>query len=257
MKRAGLRWVAMLALGMAWACGGAETADESAPAPEESAPAATPEPAPESSSEPAATPDPDPAPTTDPLLDPDHPESNATAPAQFRVAFETTKGRFVVEVHRDWAPHGADRFYNLVRNGYYDGNRFFRVVDGFVAQFGMNGDPAVNEAWDMAAIPDDPDNEMNTRGRITFAHGGPETRTTQLFINLGDNLNLDTMGFPPFGEVVEGMEVVESLHADYGDGPPYGMGPDQGRIGQDGNDYLDREYPLLDAIESATIVAER
>jgi peptidyl-prolyl cis-trans isomerase A (cyclophilin A) len=163
----------------------------------------------------------------------------------------------VVEAHRAWAPLGADRFYSLVQTGYYNNNRFFRVVDGFVVQFGMNGVPAINEAWDLAMIEDDPAGEMNTRGRLTFAHGGPGTRTTQLFINLGDNLRLDTMGFPPFGEVIEGMDVVDSLHSAYGDGPPRGTGPDQGRIGTEGNAYFDREYPLLDYVDSASVIAER
>lgn len=256
MRRSLLRALLPVILGAALACGGAESPTPEAP--ESGAPAAESSDTGTSAEAPAAEPEPAPEPSfASPLMDPDHPESNQQAPDEFRVAFDTTKGRFVVEVHRAWAPRGADRFYNLVRNGYYDGNRFFRVVDGFVAQFGMHGDPAVNEAWDMATISDDPDAEMNTRGRITFAHGGPDTRTTQLFINLGDNLNLDTMGFPPFGEVVEGMEVVTSLYAGYGDGAPYGNGPDQMRIGQDGNEYLDREFPLLDAIETARIVGER
>ena len=228
----------------------APEAPAEAPEPAESAPAETPAR--------AADPEPEPeAPAGNPLLDPMHPEANLQAPDSFRVAFDTTKGRFVVEVTRAWAPLGADRFYNLVRTGYYDGNKFFRVVDGFVAQFGMNGDPAVNEAWDMASIPDDPMGEMNTRGRLTFAHGGPNTRTTQLFINLQDNLNLDNMGFPPFGEIIEGMGVVESFYSGYGDGPPYGSGPDQTSIGSEGTAYLEREYPMLDYIESATVIAER
>ncbi|NKB90336.1 MAG: peptidylprolyl isomerase [Acidobacteria bacterium] len=191
------------------------------------------------------------------MLDPTHPDANRQGPDSYRVAFDTTKGRFVVEVHRDWAPLGADRFYNLVSTGYYNGNKFFRVVDGFVVQFGMNGDPAINEAWDMASIADDPQGEMNTRGRLTFAHGGPNTRTTQLFINLGDNLNLDNMGFPPFGEIIEGMDVVQSLYSEYGDGPPYGTGPDQTFIGEEGDAYFDRQYPLLDHVETAAVIAER
>ena len=144
-----------------------------------------------------------------------------------------------------------------MRAGYYDDNRFFRVLDGFVAQFGMHGDPAVYEAWDRAELVDDPDGEMNTRGRITFAHGGADTRTTQLFINLADNLRLDTMGFPPFGEVVDGMDVVMSLHSGYGEGAPRGAGPDQGSIGAEGNEYLAREFPDLDYITSARVIAER
>jgi peptidyl-prolyl cis-trans isomerase A (cyclophilin A) len=238
------------------ACGSDEAAqpaaNDAAPAPDATpAPAAVDGPAEAPASEPTS------AVGTSPLLDPDHPDANRQAPSQFRAVFTTTKGEFVVEVHRDWAPLGADRFYSLVRTGYYDGNTVFRVVDGFVAQFGMHGDPAINEAWDMASISDDPMGEMNTRGRLTFAHGGPNTRTTQLFINLGDNLNLDNMGFPPFGEVIDGMDVIDSFYTGYGDGPPYGSGPDQGRIGAEGTAYFDREYPLLDRIVSTRIVSER
>lgn len=251
MKRNAI-WTAVfiLSLGLV-ACGGAEENGEQAPAPAGEAEATDSMPAPTG----------DVAPSSDvgtmPLLDPDHPDANRRAPDQFRVAFTTTKGEFLVEVHREWAPLGADRFYNLVQVGYYNGNHFFRVVDGFIAQFGMNGDPAVNEAWDDAGIPDDPMGEMNTRGRLTFAHGGPGTRTTQLFISLGDNLFLDNQGFPPFGEVIDGMDVVDSLHTGYGDGPPRGPGPDQGRIGAEGTAYLEREFPLLDYVESARVVAER
>lgn len=252
MKRRAI-WTAvfLLSIGVV-ACGGADETADQAPEP---APAGDPE---TTGNAPAPAADPEPTSTvgTMPLLDPDHPDANRRAPDQFRVAFATTKGEFIVEVHREWAPLGADRFYNLVQVGYYNNNRFFRVVDGFVAQFGMNGDPAINEAWDGALISDDPMGEMNTRGRLTFATGGPNSRTTQLFINLGDNLNLDNMGFPPFGEVIEGMSVVDSLHMGYGDGPP-GPGPDQGRIGEQGEAYLAREYPLLDYIESARVVAER
>jgi len=252
-KRSAIRTaVFLLSIGLV-ACGGAE--DNGGQAPE---PAAANEAQP--LGDPAA-PGSEAAPASDvgtvPLLDPDHPDVNRRAPDQYRAVFVTTKGEVMVEVHREWAPLGADRFYNLVRAGYYDNNRFFRVVDGFVAQFGMNGDPAVNEAWDRAGIPDDPMGEMNTRGRLTFAHGGPGTRTTQLFISLGDNLNLDNQGFPPFGEVIEGMDVVDSFHTGYGDGPPYGVGPNQGRIGEEGTPYLEREFPLLDYIESARVVAER
>ena len=133
-----------------------------------------------------------------------------TAPATYKANFETSVGSFVIEVHRDWAPQGADRFYNLVKNGYYDGARFFRVIPGFMVQFGINGDPAVNTAWRGARIPDDPVKQSNKRGYVTFAHGGPGTRTTQVFINFGDNGRLDAQGFPPFGQVTSGgMAVVE------------------------------------------------
>ncbi|HEU5262584.1 MAG TPA: peptidylprolyl isomerase [Gemmatimonadales bacterium] len=177
------------------------------------------------------------------------------APATFRAGFETSKGPFVIEVHRDWAPLGADRFYNLVRSGYYDGARFFRVISGFMAQFGIHGDPQVSAAWRGARIPDDPVRQRNTRGAVSFATAGPGTRTTQLFINYGDNSRLDSMGFAPFGRVVEGMDVVDRLHAGYGEGAPRGRGPDQGRIEAEGNAYLEREFPELDQVRRATIVA--
>lgn len=190
------------------------------------------------------------------LRDPGSAQMTATAPESFRVRFATSRGDFVVQVHRAWAPHGADRFYNLVRGGFFDGTRFFRVLDGFMAQFGIHGDPALAAAWTDAAIPDDIVVESNTRGRLTFATRGPHTRTTQLFINFGDNSRLDPQGFAPFGEVVEGMEVVDALHSGYGEGPPSGTGPNQGRIQAEGNDYLETEFPELDYIENARIIGE-
>jgi peptidyl-prolyl cis-trans isomerase A (cyclophilin A) len=186
------------------------------------------------------------------LLDPG--KLNAAAPATYQVAFTTTKGDFVVEVHREWAPRGADRFYNLVRAGFYDNVRFFRTVKGFMVQFGINGDPAVSKAWKDANIPDDTVKESNRRGFITFATAGPNTRTTQLFINFADNTRLDPMGFSPFGKVTKGMEVVDSLYGGYGEGPPGGQGPNQDRIEGEGNAYLDKQYPLLDAVKTARIV---
>lgn len=189
-----------------------------------------------------------------PLMNPEHPKMKQEAPREFKVRFETTRGIFVVKVVREWAPKGADRFYNLVRAGYYDGCRFFRVLKGFVAQFGINGDPKVAAVWREAVIEDDPVKQGNRKGRITFATAGPNTRTTQLFINLADNDRLDSMGFASFGEVVEGMEVVESLYADYGEGAPRGRGPDQGRIQREGNAYLEKEFPKLDWIKTAKIV---
>lgn len=179
-----------------------------------------------------------------------------TAPGVFRARFRTSAGDFVVEVHREWAPNGADRFYNLVTSGFYDGNRFFRVLEGFVAQWGIHGDPEVAAAWSRARIPDDPVDRSNVRGTLTFATAGPDTRTTQVFINYRDNARLDDMGFAPIGEVVEGMEVVDDLHAGYGEGAPQGEGPAQARIRQEGNAYLDEEFPRLDHIEGATIVSE-
>ena len=186
------------------------------------------------------------------LLDPTR--LTGPAPATFSVAFATTKGEFVVEVHREWAPAGADRFYNLVRAGFYDNVRFFRTVKGFMVQFGINGDPAVSRAWKDAEIPDDTVRESNRRGYVTFATAGPNTRTTQLFINLVDNLRLDAMGFSPFGRVTKGMEVVDNLYAGYGEGPPSGQGPNQDRLEAEGNTYLEKEYPLLDSVKSARIV---
>lgn len=189
-----------------------------------------------------------------PLLNPRSPENNRTAPGEFTVRFSTSAGDFAVVVHRDWAPNGADRLYNLVSNGFYDGARFFRVLDGFMAQFGINGDPQVSAVWRGARIPDDPVVESNTRGRLTYAMGGPNTRTSQLFINYGNNATLDQQGFSPLGEVVEGMEVVDRLYSGYGEGAPRGTGPDQGRIQFEGNAYLEAEYPELDYILQARIV---
>jgi peptidyl-prolyl cis-trans isomerase A (cyclophilin A) len=172
------------------------------------------------------------------------------------VRFETTKGDFVVEVLRDWAPRGADRFYNLVQLGFYDDVAFFRVLGGFVAQFGINGDPEVTRAWRDSTFPDDPVEHSNARGTITFATAGPDTRTTQLFINFGDNSNLDQMGFSPFGQVVEGMEVVDTLYPGYGEGGPRGRGPDQGRAEAEGNAYFKSRFGKLDYVERARVIEE-
>lgn len=178
---------------------------------------------------------------------------NDKAPAVYKAKFDTSKGAFVVEVHRDWAPNGADRFYNLVKNGFYDNARFFRVIDGFMVQFGISGDPNIASVWRDANIKDDPVKQSNRRGTITFATAGPNTRTTQVFINFGDNAPLDGQGFSPFGKVVSGMEVVDSLYKGYGEGAPHGNGPDQGRIQQQGNAYLEKDFPELDFIKTATI----
>jgi peptidyl-prolyl cis-trans isomerase A (cyclophilin A) len=175
------------------------------------------------------------------------------APDSFRARFATTKGDFVIAVHRAWAPLGADRFYNLVRSGYYDGVRFFRVLPGFMAQFGIHGDTAVTTAWRERRIQDDPVRRTNIRGLATFATAGPGTRTTQIFINYGNNDRLDAMGFAPFGEVVEGMEVVDKLYGEYGEGTPRGRGPDQFRLNVEGEKYLARQFPKLDKINKATI----
>ena len=179
------------------------------------------------------------------------------APAQFKVNFDTSAGVFEVEVHRDWAPNGADRFYNLVKNGFFDNARFFRVISGFMVQFGINGDPSLNSVWREARIPRDPVKEGNKRGNITFAMqggpNGPDTRTTQVFINFRDNSNLDPLGFAAFGRVTKGMDVVDKIYSGYGEGAPSGAGPEQGRVQAEGNAYLTKDFPKLDYIKKASI----
>jgi peptidyl-prolyl cis-trans isomerase A (cyclophilin A) len=169
------------------------------------------------------------------------------APDSFRVTFETTRGPFVVQVSRALAPIGADRFYDLTQQHFFDDSRFFRVVPGFVVQFGLNGDPKANAPWDAKQLADDSVRQTNARGTIVFATQGPNTRTHQLFINLADNARLDQMGFAPMGRVVDGMNVVDSLYADYGESP------DQQFIQTLGNAYLDRSFPKLDRIKTAKI----
>jgi len=175
------------------------------------------------------------------------------APAVYKARFDTTKGVFVLEVRRDWAPNGADRFYNLVKSGFYDNVRFFRVISGFMVQFGISGDPKVSAPWREARIPDDPVKQSNKRGYITYAMAGPNTRTSQVFINFGDNASLDNQGFSPFGRVISGMDVVDKLNAEYGEGAPRGRGPDQSRIQMEGNTYLARDFGRLDYVKKATI----
>ena len=182
------------------------------------------------------------------------PSIDEPAPVAFKVKFETSKGDFVVEVVTDWAPLGARRFYNLVNQKFYDDVRFFRVVRNFVVQFGINGDPKVSRFWSNMRILDDPVKQSNRKGYLSFAMAGPTSRTTQVFINLRDNPNLDGMGFAPFGRVVEGMEVVENLYDSYGDAPPRGTGPDQSRIETQGNDYLASQFPRLDYIKTARLM---
>jgi peptidyl-prolyl cis-trans isomerase A (cyclophilin A) len=178
-----------------------------------------------------------------------------TAPETFRARFTTTKGDFVIEVTRAWAPSGADRFYNLVKSGFYDDCRFFRVVYGFMAQFGIHGDPAVAAVLRNATIQDDPVKESNVRGNVSFAMSGPGSRTTQVFINYADkNMVLDVQGFAPFGKVVEGMDVVNKLFSGYGEAAPKGHGPDQERIRKEGNAYLTKSFAKLDSVKTATIV---
>jgi peptidyl-prolyl cis-trans isomerase A (cyclophilin A) len=173
----------------------------------------------------------------------------------YRARFATSKGDFVIEIHRDWAPLGADRFFNLVKYGYYNDTRFFRVVSGFMAQIGIHGKPELNAIWRDQHIADDPVKKSNLRGFVTFATAGPGTRTTQFFINFADgNSRLDTMGFAPFGQVVSGMEIVDALYAEYGEGAPQGRGPNQGRIQNEGNTYLMRDFPQLDYVKEATIL---
>lgn len=171
----------------------------------------------------------------------------AKAPDSFKVRLVTTKGDFVIEVHRDWAPLGADRFYNLVKNGFYNNESFFRVVPGFVVQFGLSAFPAVTGAWQDAFIQDDPVTQSNKRGFVTFATSGPNRRTTQLFVNFGENSRLDGMGFTPFGQVIEGMDVVDKIYAGYGEGP------NQGQIQTVGKAYLEKNFPLLDSIKTAKL----
>jgi peptidyl-prolyl cis-trans isomerase A (cyclophilin A) len=176
----------------------------------------------------------------------------AKAPAMFKAKFDTSKGVFVVEVHRDWAPFGADRFYNMVANGFFNGVRFFRVIPGFMAQFGINGNPAVTAAWNKADLKDDPPNKQsNMRGFITYGTTGrPNSRGTQVFINYKDNSFLDPQGFVPFGQVVEGMEVVDMLNSEYGSKPQDA----QARISAEGNKFLMATFPKLDFIKTATLV---
>jgi peptidyl-prolyl cis-trans isomerase A (cyclophilin A) len=179
---------------------------------------------------------------------------NEKAPAVYKVKFTTTKGVFVVQVTRAWAPLGADRLYNLVKYGFFTDASFFRVIPGFMVQFGINAKPAVNAAWQPATISDDPVIQSNKRGYLSFATGGPNTRTTQVFINFADNSRLDSTGFSPFGQVIEGMEVVDMLYSGYGEGAPNGSGPEQGRIQAEGKAYLDKAFPKLESIKSAVIL---
>jgi peptidyl-prolyl cis-trans isomerase A (cyclophilin A) len=181
-------------------------------------------------------------------------QATATAPATYKVKMTTAKGDFVIEVHRDWSPLGADRFYNLVKLGYFNDVAFFRVIKGFMVQFGINGDPALNRAWRVATFKDDPSTKhSNTRGTITFATAGPNMRTTQVFINYGNNSRLDAMGFTPFGKVVSGMNVVDKIEGMYGEGAPSGNGPEQEATQRQGNAYLKAQFPKLDYVKKATL----
>lgn len=251
-----------LSLGTSMACGGKggeKPAPAAAPAAATSpgadnkpasAPAGNPSPANGADNKPAAAPA---ATASEALMDPS--KANETAPATFKVKLHTTKGDFVVEVQRDWSPNGADRFFNLVKSGFFKDIAFFRAIDGFMVQFGISGDPKIAAAWRGAQIQDDAVKASNTRGMVTFAKtGAPNSRTTQIFINFGNNANLDSMGFSPFGKVVEGMEIVDSLYKGYGEGAPRGRGPDQQRVQAEGNTYLKASFPELDYINSAEIM---
>ena len=176
------------------------------------------------------------------------------APDTYKVKFDTSAGVFAIQVTRAWAPLGADRFYNLVKAGFYDETRFFRAIPNFMVQFGIHGDPAVSSAWRNARIGVDKVTQSNKKGFITYAMGAsPDTRTTQVFINFRDNSNLDSMGFAPFGQVVEGMDVGDKIYAGYGEGAPRGKGPEQGRVQMEGNAYLKKAFPKMDFIKKATI----
>jgi peptidyl-prolyl cis-trans isomerase A (cyclophilin A) len=186
--------------------------------------------------------------TTDPALL--HPATlHAKAPDVYEVKFTTTKGDVVVQVTRAWAPLGADRFYNLVKHGFFTDAAFFRVVPGFIIQFGLSASPAVNKVWQSANIKDDPVTQSNKPGYLTFATAGPNTRTTQLFINFGSNTFLDNQGFAPFGQVTSGMDVVQQLYSGYGESP------DQGSIQSQGKAYLEKNFPQLDVIKTATVIS--
>jgi peptidyl-prolyl cis-trans isomerase A (cyclophilin A) len=193
-----------------------------------------------------------------PLVQPNETELSQSAPDSFRVNMETSRGKITVMARRAWAPHGVDRFYYLTKNHYYDSTYFFRVIENFVAQFGINGNPSVNQAWGSRRIPDDSVRHSNARGTIAFASEGPNTRTVQLFINLKDNQKLDAFGggFPPIGEIMDGLNVAESLYDGYGEGAPSGLGPRQEIFTDQGNAYVQRYFPKLDLILRAVIAQE-
>jgi peptidyl-prolyl cis-trans isomerase A (cyclophilin A) len=178
---------------------------------------------------------------------------NEKAPDTYKANFDTSKGTFTITVNRAWAPLGADRFYNLVKNGFYDDARFYRVLANFMAQVGIHGNPTIAKAWVNARIQDDPVKQSNRRGFVTFATGGPNTRTTQIFVNFRENVMLDKQGFAPFGEVTSGMDVVDRLYSGYGEGAPDGKGPNQLRVQAEGNLYLNKDFRRLDFIKAATI----
>lgn len=192
-----------------------------------------------------------------PLWKPKSEAMNQQAPDKFNVTFTTSRGKVVIEVDRSLSPAGADRFYNLSRHGFYNGERFFRVIPRFMAQFGLHGNPKITQLWRNATIPDEPVKTPNKPGMVTFAKtAAPNSRTTQLFINYRDNgPSLDRQGFAPFGRVVKGMDVVESLYKEYGEGAPHGRGPDQMQLMSRGNAYLSESFPNLDYIISTEVKA--
>lgn len=198
---------------------------------------------------------PEPGPEHEGLLDPMSAEFTEPPPDTFHVRLATTGGEVLIEVVTAWAPMGATRFYNLVRHGFYDGSAFFRVLPGYIAQFGASPIPAVQGAWDQAQLPDDSVRMSNTRMTVTFAAAGPNTRTTQLFVNYGDNSWLDTRGFAPFGRVIDGSGALLALHSGYGEVAPEGNGPNYGCMLEGGGAYLERSFPELDRIERAEIIA--
>jgi len=188
------------------------------------------------------------------LLDPSSDAFGQMAPDTFRVRFETSAGDVLVEVIREWAPIGADRFYNLARNGFFDGNRFFRVLPGFIVQFGVSGVPDIQAVWNEQTLPDDPVRQSNLRGTLTYATAGPDTRTTQVFINYADNPRLDELGFAPIGRVIEGLSVLRLLYSEYGETAPQGSGPLYQCMLSGGNAYLDRRFERLDSIVRASVL---
>jgi len=189
------------------------------------------------------------------LLEPNDEALKAPSPDTYKVKFETNEGDIIVEVHRDWSPNGADRLYHLVNYKFYDGVRFFRVIKGFMAQFGYHGDPKIGNVWKVKTFPDDSVKQSNLRGYVTFAKSAlPNSRSTNLFINYRNNSMLDSQGFSPIGKVIEGMEVVDKLYGGYGEGAPRGKGPSQAKIQQEGNVYLKSSFPELDYIKKARII---
>jgi cyclophilin family peptidyl-prolyl cis-trans isomerase len=198
--------------------------------------------------------------TRSPLTTPDPAALSRAAPDSFDVRFETTRGAFVVRARRVWSPQGVDRFHYLAKHGYYDGARFFRVIAGLVAQFGLSGQPALDSIWSNRPIPDEPVRHSNVRGTVSYARGGPNTRSVQLYVNLGDNARLDTLntfGFPPIAEVVAGMDVVDSLYMGYGGTRQQRLpGPSQDSIRVAGNGYLDRAFPKLDLVRATRVIRE-